>query len=63
MRYHVQGGLEVLAQMLDRYDYTQDTNFMQAILLPMADATITFYDQQWKRGPDGKNSHGSGASD
>jgi alpha-L-fucosidase 2 len=54
MRYHVQGGLEVLAQMLDRYDYTQDTNFMQAILLPMADATITFYDQHWKRGPDGK---------
>jgi alpha-L-fucosidase 2 len=54
MRYHIQGGLEVLAQMLDRYDYTQDTNFVQTILLPMADAAITFYDQHWKRGSDGK---------
>jgi len=53
MRYHVQGGLEVLEQMLDRYDYTSDTNFLPAILLPMADATITYYDQHWKRGPDG----------
>jgi hypothetical protein len=34
MRYHVQGGLEVLAQMLN--------------------ATITYYDQHWKRDPDGK---------
>ena len=54
MRYHVQGGLEVLAQMLDRYDYTQDTGFVKNTLLPMADATITFYDQHWKRGADGK---------
>jgi hypothetical protein len=53
MRYHVQGGLEVLAQMLDRYDYTQDTDFVRATLLPMADAVVTYYDQHWKRGPDG----------
>ncbi len=54
MRYHVQGGLEVLAQMLDRYDYTQDAAFARSTLLPMADATITYYDEHWKRGPDGK---------
>jgi hypothetical protein len=54
MRYHIQGGLEVLAQMLDRYDYTQDMDFAKNTLLPMADATITYYDQHWKRGPDGK---------
>jgi hypothetical protein len=54
MRYHVQGGLEVLAQMLDRYDYTQDADFAKNTLLPMADATITYYDQHWKRGADGK---------
>ena len=54
MRYHIQGGLEVLAQMLDRYDYTRDAAFAQDTLLPMADATITFYDQHWQRGPDGK---------
>lgn len=54
MRYHVQGGLEVLAQMLDYYDYTQDSGFARDSLLPMADAVITWYDQHWKRGPDGK---------
>jgi len=54
MRYHIQGGLEVLAQMLDRYDYTGDDAFARTNLLPMADAVITFYDQHWKRGTDGK---------
>ena len=54
MRYHVQGGLEVLAQMLDRYDYTQDAGFARYSLLPMADTVVTYYDQHWKRGPDGK---------
>ena len=54
MKYHIQGGLEMLAQMLDRYDYTQDAAFAKSVLLPMADATITYYDQHWQRGPDGK---------
>ena len=27
MRYHVQGALEVIAMMLDRYDHTQDVEF------------------------------------
>ncbi len=63
MRYHIQGGLEVLAQMLDRFDYTQDTGFARSFVLPMADATITYYDQHWQRGPDGKILHGAGASD
>ena len=54
MRYHVQGGLEMLAQMLDRYDYTQGTNFVRTTLLQMADDTITYYDQHLKRGADGK---------
>ena len=54
MRYHIQGGLEVLAQMLDSYDNTQDETFARNSLLPMADAVITYYDQHWKRGPDGK---------
>jgi hypothetical protein len=54
MRYHIQGGLEVVAQMLDRYDCTQDAGFARDSLLPMADAVVTYYDQHWKRGPDGK---------
>lgn len=54
MRYHIQGGLEVLAQMLDYYNYTQDTNFARNSLLPMANAIITFYDQHYGRSADGK---------
>jgi hypothetical protein len=54
MRYHIQGGLEVLSQMLDRYDYAQDAEFARSTLLPMAEALVTYYDQHWKRGPDGK---------
>ena len=43
MRYHIQGGLELLAQMLDRYVYTQDDAFAQDSLVPLADAVITFF--------------------
>jgi hypothetical protein len=54
MRYHIQGGLEVLAQMLDSYNYTQDTAFARNSLLPFGEAIVTYYDQHWKRGADGK---------
>ncbi len=54
MRYHIQGGLEVLAQMLDRYDYAPDDAFARNRLLPFADAILTYYDQHWPRGADGK---------
>lgn len=54
MRYHIQGGLEVLAQMLDYHDYSGDISFAKNSLLPLADTVITYYDQHWKRGPDGK---------
>ena len=54
MRYHVQGALEVIAQMLDEYDATQDTAFARKYLVPFADAISTYYDLQWPRGADGK---------
>ena len=54
MRYHIQGGLEVLAQMLDRYEYTGDDTFARSSVLPMADTVITYYDQHWKRDDSGK---------
>jgi alpha-L-fucosidase 2 len=54
MRYHVQGGLEVLAQMLDRYDYTEDMDIARTSLVPLAEATVTYYAQHWPRGADGK---------
>jgi len=54
MRYHIQGGLEVLAQMLDYYDNTQDAHFVRNSLLPMADAVINFYDLHYGRDANGK---------
>jgi hypothetical protein len=54
MRYHIQGGLEILAEMLDYYDYTGDAFFAKNSLVPLADTVITYYDQHWKRGADGK---------
>jgi alpha-L-fucosidase 2 len=54
MRYHVQGALEVIGQMLDEYDVTQDKNFARSQLVPFADAIATYYDLQWPRGVDGK---------
>ena len=41
IRYHTQGGLEVVAMMLDQYDLTQDAVFARKKLIPFADAIIT----------------------
>ena len=53
-RYHIQGSLEVLAEMLDEYDVTGDTQFAKSSLVPFGDALVTFYDLHWPRGADGK---------
>lgn len=54
MRYHVQGALEVIAQMLDDYDVTLNADFARKYLVPFADAIVTYYGEQWPRGADGK---------
>ncbi|HKV48875.1 MAG TPA: DUF5703 domain-containing protein [Candidatus Acidoferrales bacterium] len=54
MRYHTQGALELIAQMLDEYDVTQDASFARNYLVPFADAIVTYYGEQWPRGADGK---------
>jgi hypothetical protein len=54
IRRYWQGGLELVAMMLDYHDATQDTVFRDKTLLPMAKEIITFFDQHWKRGADGK---------
>lgn len=54
MRYHMQGGIEVVAQMLDQYDLTQDADFARGKLLPFADAILTFYERHWPLDTDGK---------
>jgi hypothetical protein len=54
MRYHTQGGIEVIAQMLEEYDVTQDADFAQTKITPFAEAVLAYYDQHWPRGADGK---------
>ena len=47
------GGIEWIALLLDRFDISQDVDFMVRHL-PTVDSILTFYDQHWKRGGDGK---------
>jgi alpha-L-fucosidase 2 len=53
-RYHIQGSLEVISQMLDYYDYTGDWTFAKDSLVPLADAVVTYYARHWPHGADGK---------
>lgn len=53
-RYHIQGGIEVAAQMLDAWQYDGDARFAAATLVPFADAIVTYYDLHWPRDKNGK---------
>ena len=53
-RYHIQGTMEVIAQMLDEYDLTQDVDFARIEIIPFADQIVTYYGAHWPRGADGK---------
>ena len=53
-RYHIQGSLEVISEMLDYYDYTGDVAFAKDSIVPMASAVVTYYARHWPRGADGK---------
>jgi alpha-L-fucosidase 2 len=53
-RYHIQGTLEVIAEMLDYYDQTRDAEFARNSIVPFADAIVTYYDQHWPRDAAGK---------
>jgi hypothetical protein len=54
MRYHTQGAIEVIAQMLEQYDITQDAGFARKKIVPFAEAVLAYYQQHWPRGADGK---------
>ena len=54
IRRYWQSGLELVGMMLDYYDGTQDAKFRDETLLPLAKEIVTFFDQHWKRGADGK---------
>jgi alpha-L-fucosidase 2 len=54
VRYYWQSGLELSLIMLDYYLFTNDSKFAQETLVPLVSEVLTFYDQHWKRGSDGK---------
>ena len=47
-------GPELVGMMLDRWDFTGDTNFLENHLLPMATAVLTYFDQRFQRDSNGK---------
>lgn len=53
-RYHIQGSLEVIAQMLDQYDFYGDRDFLKLSVIPFANAIIAYYDKHWSRDVNGK---------
>ena len=49
IKRHWNGNLELLAIMLDRYDFTQDKDLAKNTLLPLADPLIAFFGAYWPR--------------
>jgi len=49
IRRYWNGGLELIAAMLDRYDFTGDQQFAKDTLVPLADPLIAFLDQYWQK--------------
>lgn len=47
-------GTELVALMLDRYDYTQDETFAREQLVPMASSVLTYFDTRFNRDSNGK---------
>lgn len=49
IRRYWSGGLELIAVMLDRHDFTRDQEFARNTLVPLADPLIAFFDEYWKK--------------
>ncbi|MEI8037331.1 MAG: DUF5703 domain-containing protein [Verrucomicrobiota bacterium] len=49
IRHHLNGNLELLTIMLDYHAITQDAQFRDGILLPMARAILTFFREHYPR--------------
>ncbi len=47
-------GPELVALMLDRWDYTEDRSFLQHRVLPMADAVLAYFDTRFHKDARGK---------
>lgn len=47
-------GPELVALLLDRWDYTRDEDFLKRQVLPMAESVLRYFDTRFRKGPDGK---------
>jgi hypothetical protein len=47
-------GPELVALMLDRWDYTQDETFLKRDVLPMAESVLTYFDTRFKKDTEGR---------
>ncbi len=54
IRYEWQGGIELVAIMLDYYALTRDEQFLKSTLLPFAGEILTFYNRHYPRDEDGR---------
>ncbi len=54
IRYEWQGGIELVAMMLDRYAFAPDSAFLNDTLVPFAREILTFYDRHYPRDKNGK---------
>ncbi|MBN1345569.1 MAG: hypothetical protein JXQ73_22945 [Phycisphaerae bacterium] len=54
IRWYWSGQLELIAIMLDYYAFTQDPQFAETTLLPIAEAVIRFTDEHYRRDDRGK---------
>jgi alpha-L-fucosidase 2 len=48
MRYHVNGGLELLTMLLAHYAYTGDMKVAQTYLLPLAESQMNFFNNHYQ---------------
>jgi hypothetical protein len=54
LRHYYSAGLELSSIVLDYYAFTQDTGFLDSVLLPLVDSVVTFYDQHYDRDERGR---------
>ena len=54
IKYYWDGGIELSLMMLEYYRHTEDADFVRDTLLPVSDAVVTFYDQHYARGENGR---------
>jgi hypothetical protein len=52
--YYFTSGLEILAMMIDKVNYTGDQVFCNSVVVPFAREILLFFDKHYLRGSDGK---------